>query len=571
LRLSLLLAGIAALGADVSSVNAQARLVIRITETGIPPPAPVQFEVLDGSPGDVDPFVGDVGVALAYVSPTGFNLTGLVDARQFLAFASHGSVIEFTEGAVANVSGAELNSVVTLATTYFYPDAPIPPPNYAAANLLGSFQGPPPGPVGASVQLTCGEPSLVFPDVVVCNVSLASTGIGAPGVGAYVRGTPFAANSGWIRILPDRTFTAHCMRLECSVSTIGATLLFPDSAESMVIGEPPPPTGACCVEDLCVVESEFMCDAQGGDYQGDGSACEFAGCACVSAEFARHTPLGSTLDTCNLSVTSTTDLINSASFKSFHVQDSSGQTGYRGLTVFGDNATIDPILSQIQVGDVISLGGVTAEFNGVFELEDDAGAGIPLLLNSVFSGSPVSPRFITLADLQPGALSAELLESVLVRTQCVTFQQTGVFAGVTNYVIQAGTATALARVGTTALDLVNQPIPSGPVHLTGILTQFDTTVPRNGDYQILLRGLADIQQCTSDECMTCPGDMNASVTLNGADISEFISCYLSSVGGSPSHGCGCVDMNGDGFVTPLDITDPWQGFTSSLLAHSSCP
>ena len=41
------------------------------------------------------------------------------------------------------------------------------------------------------------------------------------------------------------------------------------------VSEPPPPTGACCIEDdSCVVGTEAGCEGEGGVYQDDDSVCE---------------------------------------------------------------------------------------------------------------------------------------------------------------------------------------------------------------------------------------------------------------------------------------------------------
>src|SRR5262249_43574891 len=154
----------------------------------------------------------------------------------------------------------------------FYPDAPIAFPNYAAAHLNGFFSGPGPAPVVASVQLTCGEPT-IGPDTVSCTAGLASVGMGGPGVGAFPVGSPFTGDSGWVRILPDPTGAAHCRRRESGVSSIGAQLVFPGSAEVAISGDPPAPTGACCINGLCTITPEFICSASGGSYQGDGFGC----------------------------------------------------------------------------------------------------------------------------------------------------------------------------------------------------------------------------------------------------------------------------------------------------------
>src|SRR5699024_1230206 len=41
----------------------------------------------------------------------------------------------------------------------------------------------------------------------------------------------------------------------------------------------PPQDGACCVQGRCDVASHAACNAQGGDYHGDGVSCDVVRCA----------------------------------------------------------------------------------------------------------------------------------------------------------------------------------------------------------------------------------------------------------------------------------------------------
>lgn len=135
------------------------------------------------------------------------------------------------------------------------------------------------------------------------------------------------------------------------------------------------------------------------------------------------------------------------------------------------------------------ISGTPVDFNGLFEIGE-----IPTPLNVVydtFVGLPTPPSISSL-DFSEGSPNAESLEGRRVVLENVTFQSSGVFAGPTNYLVTDAFGTATVRVQTTFHPIVGTPIPSGPVSLTGIFSQFDTTDPRTGGYQFLLTSPDDI-------------------------------------------------------------------------------
>jgi len=332
---------------------------------------------------------------------------------------------------------------------------------------------------------------------------------------------------------------------------------------------PPAPTGACCVNGVCSVRTLLACNSSSGTYVGDGSACGAFVCPCMTATEARAVSLGAGVSICNVTVTSVTDLVSSTSSKTIHVQDASGTLGVRGITVFGSNNAIDTIDFFVNVGDTLTLYGSADSFNGLFEIADTANN--PLATSNIIPGPPPVPYSASLADLQPATAAAEQLESVLIRSECVTFVDSGTFTGLTNYVVQAGTNTVVVRVATADLDLVGQPIPTGPVRITGIFSQFDNAAPFDDGYQLLPRGIADIEECASSGCTSCPGNFDGQPARDGRDLQGFLNCYLANVGGAPASGCECVDMNSDQLVDLTDITDASVGIVATLLGGTSCP
>lgn len=248
---------------------------------------------------------------------------------------------------------------------------------------------------------------------------------------------------------------------------------------------PPPITGACCIAGACQVLSAADCGSAGGSYLGDDSSCANPNpcIACVNAAGARAAGTNVTIHLCDVVVSSTTDLISSATSKNFQVQDASG-----AITVFGSNAAVDAVLAQAALGDQIDIEGVTATFNGLFEL------GVPffVLSNEGNVGPPAAQPIVAsdLADAGPG----ESYESEIVTLGCVLFTNITpgqLFAANTNYTVVDATGTAVVRIATPELDLVGWPIPTNQVSITGIVTQNDNSDPRDGGYQLLPRGQAD--------------------------------------------------------------------------------
>ncbi|MBI5764277.1 MAG: immunoglobulin domain-containing protein [Planctomycetes bacterium] len=222
---------------------------------------------------------------------------------------------------------------------------------------------------------------------------------------------------------------------------------------------------------------------------------EGGACACADIATVRSMALGLPVKICNVVVSSTTDLVNSATQKSFYLQDATG-----GLAVFGANAEIDAVLAGIGEGNSIDLLGTTSQFQGRFQLVNP----LTRVADHGFVGIPM-PDAVTTADFQDSSPTAEFHEGRLVVLSCVKFLETGLFAGVRDYTVSAdgGATTVIVRISTNALNLVGTSIPCGPVNLRGMFGQFDTTEPRDGRYELLLRSTADITVCSgSSDCNT---------------------------------------------------------------------
>ena len=245
------------------------------------------------------------------------------------------------------------------------------------------------------------------------------------------------------------------------------------------------------------------CELAGNDCNANGVPDD---CETVAAARAAH-PTTTVTIACAV-VSSTTDLIASAASKSFYVQDATG-----GITVYGSTADVDSVLAVVSEGDLITITAVTASYNGVYEL--DLYSGPFDATSNGFVGVP-APVPVTVTDFQDGSPTAEGFESMLVTLSGVEF--TGapgqLFQASTNYTFTNGVLTTTVRISTTDQDLVGEPIPCGPVDITGIFSQYDTSSPYDAGYLLLPRTTADIPFVDSDgdgmpdECDNCPADPN---------------------------------------------------------------
>jgi len=346
-----------------------------------------------------------------------------------------------------------------------------------------------------------------------------------------------------------------------------------------VVGE-----GACCLgNDTCQTATDATeCCGLGGVFLGEGTTCTAGACDSVlSIAEARTMANGTEVTLANVVVVETIDTVSSGSVKSFTVQDMSGTGGDdRGITVFGSNADIDAILAQAPAGSVMSITGTLSTFNGLLELVS------PFTVNQVCGSTALpAPVELTTTDLQDGAAAAEDYESVRVTLSCVTFDDAGgLFTGGANFpVTDPNTSlSAIVRVGTADLDLVGQTIPSGLVSVTGFVSQFDSSDPRDGGYQLQLVRFADITACNQMDgaccvtpsfgsCPTCPGDMNGDNVIDLADVADFANALLGKpLSNMGAESCANTDLDMNGDVNGLDTQSFIDLLTSGATCGNSC-
>lgn len=198
---------------------------------------------------------------------------------------------------------------------------------------------------------------------------------------------------------------------------------------------------------------------------------------------ARALPLGTAVTLGPVTVLNVVDTISSGGSASFQVADETG-----AVTVFGTNAQIAPLLEGVVPGDrLLGLTGTIGTFNGLFQLVNSP---TPLSRTGFEAGDgPPVPVEVSAADLQPGTASAEALESQLIVLRGVAFTQAGQTFGssTANYPIESAGLAVTVRLATSDIAslFAGQPIPTGRVDIVGIMSQFDSSDPRDSGYQVL--------------------------------------------------------------------------------------
>ncbi len=320
-------------------------------------------------------------------------------------------------------------------------------------------------------------------------------------------------------------------------------------------------TGACCNGPTCSQAFYGACDTPAeGFYRGTNVPCTpnpcVLPCGDIQNDVTPPAPVGSEVQVCSVIITNVIDSISSATTKGIHAQDFSGPAGAeRGVTLVGGTADVDAILAGAALGDSVDIEGVTSDFNGLRQLSNSATFSLRLVANNGPAVLP-TPVLITCADLATGSLTAEAYESVLVKLDCVAFTDgdgVAAFAGSMNYTVTDGTNSCTVRIPTTAINGVGTLIPTDAVSVTAILSQYDSSTPYDGGYQLLLMDIvADIgaASCAPAEVAACCVPSGACQMVTPAMCSIMIGTFNSGLN------CGqvtCVPIGTGACCMPGDI------------------
>jgi phosphatidylserine/phosphatidylglycerophosphate/cardiolipin synthase-like enzyme len=151
------------------------------------------------------------------------------------------------------------------------------------------------------------------------------------------------------------------------------------------------------------------------------------------------------------------------------------------ISVYGSS-----FANYVQVGDSVTLTGKLTHFNGLTQLINPAN----LVKNE--TGKVITPLVVTISQINSQQWNGfEEYESELIRVNNVTIAGTGNFA-YQNYNITDPTGTGQIRIDNDVTSILGTPIPSSPVDIIGVLSQYKSSPPYNSGYQLMPRFILDI-------------------------------------------------------------------------------
>jgi phosphatidylserine/phosphatidylglycerophosphate/cardiolipin synthase-like enzyme len=150
-----------------------------------------------------------------------------------------------------------------------------------------------------------------------------------------------------------------------------------------------------------------------------------------------------------------------------------------GIAAYGS------LVGSVNRGDIITVTGTLKNYNQLLEIDPVSS----VVVNS--TGNPIPTPIL----LTPNQLS-ETYEARLVKVNNVIFNDGGqTFTGNNKYEFSANGQTGAIYIKN-GQNMVGTVIPTGPVNLTAILSQFDYSNPNTG-YQLLPRDINDISLTSS--------------------------------------------------------------------------
>lgn len=191
----------------------------------------------------------------------------------------------------------------------------------------------------------------------------------------------------------------------------------------------------------------------------------------------------------------------------------------KGIYIFS-NADVSGYTDPV-AGDSISVRGAIAQFNGLLQIAT---------LNSIVletSGAATNAPIVVTALTETTENQYITLENVTLVTPIATFPTTATNLDVTN-----GTSTFQIRI-LPATDLAGAPAPQGPFNVTGIGSQFDSSIPHDSGYQLLPCGTDAIEIVCAGANLpsvaTTLTDKTITATATGSVTYKWINCADNAV------------------------------------------
>jgi len=160
------------------------------------------------------------------------------------------------------------------------------------------------------------------------------------------------------------------------------------------------------------------------------------------------------------------------------------QDEHAGISLYGSEFS-----SQLTKGDSVSLTAKVSQFNGLTQLAYNSESSQIAIHHN--TNLPESQTVSISAIKDQTWDNYEILEGKLVTLKGIRFVESGTFSGNTNYSITNGKDTLNLRVYAHT-NIVDQKIPDKKVTITGVVGQYDHTIPYDEGYQILPRDTNDI-------------------------------------------------------------------------------
>jgi hypothetical protein len=249
-----------------------------------------------------------------------------------------------------------------------------------------------------------------------------------------------------------------------------------------------PVTGACCFLDgSCQVLTQNSCTSQSGTYQGDNVPCEPNPCEVV---------LPTDLTLCQVSEDNLDGTpVHAGEWVHVHgicTLESNTWAGSRIEFTITDGECCTNVFNGgaatpvIHVGDEVDVIGTVGQFNGKTQVTTP-----DLTITVVSSGNPIpDPGLVTTGDF---FANGENYESCLIEIRCVsivsgTWPPAGSDATI---VVDDGTGPCDLRIDKDT-NIDGSAPPTGPFTIIGIASQFDSSNPYTGGYQIMPRSIDDL-------------------------------------------------------------------------------
>jgi hypothetical protein len=225
-------------------------------------------------------------------------------------------------------------------------------------------------------------------------------------------------------------------------------------------------------------------------------------------------------------------------------------TGGFGIGVF------DPVIATApwQLGDRVRVTGWVGFYNGLTQIVDDPNnATYNPVIQVLSTGNTLTPAWISDLDLV-----GESQESQLVIIKGVRFTSIGNFAGNMNYNVTSGADTTVVRIDVDT-NIPGTAIPTGPVNVIGVMSQFDASSPYTSGYQLLPRFLTDL--VTPDQLvMLAPDTLPIVIPATGGSFTYQIDVYNNGASSLPVNLWMPLELpNGNYYQilpTPVSVTLP---------------